>query len=469
MALARFVLEYAGNGDNDAPVFLDANGAEESLSLAQVRRFTAWRGDPCPVRVGIHCRNSIWLPVAVLKLAAAGATAVLQNPSDKADALRQLYVCGAREVVVDDDDSDSKAFFLARGIKPHSLRAFVRAASPPCFGGSAAAAEGLVIFSSGTTGLPKGVRLSYENVIAHLRLRLQVRTPLSPLLLAMPLFHIYGMVLCFQALMTRAQLVFLPVPYRVERLMQVLEQFQIAEAPLVTPIIRDLAQRPDLHRIRGSLKRLHNGGAALDHETIVRLRSLLPDTQQTQGYGMSETAGGFIYTDPTRPIRDDSIGHVLPETQVRIAPEDGELFVKGPTVFVGYLPPSTEGGADADGWLATGDQVRRDAEGYHYIVGRKKEVFKVKGEQVSPTELEGVILRVCPEVAEAAVRGEAHPRSGAVPVAHVVLRPGAALSESELMARVATEVAHFKRLHRVVFRSEPIPKTASGKIQRAKL
>ncbi len=313
------------------------------------------------------------------------------------------------------------------------------------------------------------MRLSHGNVAAHVRLRLEVRTPLPPLLLAMPLFHIYGVVLCFQALMTRSRLVFLPLPYRVERLMEVLEQHRVAEAPLVTPIIRDLAQRPDLHRIRGTLRRIHNGGAVLDHETIVRLRTLLPETQQTQGYGMSETAGGFIYTDPSRPIRDDSIGHLLLEMEARISPEDGELFVRGPTVFMGYLPPSTEGGVDADGWLATGDQLRRDAEGYYYIVGRKKEVFKVKGEQVSPTELEGIILRVCPEVADVAVRGVPHPRSGAVPEAHVLLRPGAALSEAELMARVAKHVAPFKRLHGVVFRREPIPKTASGKIQRAKL
>jgi 4-coumarate--CoA ligase len=420
--------------------------------------------------VAFHCRNSIWLPVGILKLANGGGAAVLQNPNDKADALRQLQVCGVSDVVVDDDDAESCAFFAGHGIVAHGLRAFVSSVERPLFGDSAAAAnEGLVIFSSGTTGLPKGVRLSHANVTAHLRLRLQVRTPLSPLLLAMPLFHIYGLVLCFQALMTRSQFVFLAQPYRVDGLMDVLERFRVVGAPLVTPIIRDLAQRSDLHRVSNTLRRIHNGGAALDHETIVRLRTLLPDTQQTQGYGMSETTGGFIYTDPTRPIRDDSIGHVLPEMETRISPEDGELFVRGPTVFVGYLPPGSDSGVDGEGWLATGDQLRRDAEGYHYIVGRKKEVFKVKGEQVSPTELEGVILRTCAEVADVAVRGAPHPRSGAVPVAHVVVRPGAILSDTELMARVAAVVAPFKRLDSVVFRCEAIPKTASGKIQRAKL
>ncbi len=336
----------------------------KGLSVEDVARLATWRGLAYGVRIAFRCRNSMHLVAAVLKLANGGGAAVLQNPRDLSeDAVRQLTVCGVVTVVLDEDDSANRDFAIRHGLRVISLSCLLSEdGEETCRSGAAgaAAAECLVIFSSGTTGLPKGVRLSVDNVTSHMRLRLAVRQPLGSVLHVMPMFHIYGLVICFQALMTATPLYFLPPPYSVDRLMDVLEQFKIEEAPLVTPIIRDLAQRSDLHRIAHSVKRIHNGGAALDHETIVRLRSLMPHTQQTQGYGMSETSGGFVYTDTTRPIRDDSIGHVLPETQIRIA-DDGELFVRGPTVFVGYLPATVDCGVDKEGWLATGDQVKQDS------------------------------------------------------------------------------------------------------------
>jgi acyl-CoA synthetase (AMP-forming)/AMP-acid ligase II len=170
------------------------------------------------------------------------------------------------------------------------------------------------------------------------------------------------------------------------------------------------------------------------------------------------------------------VGVAIPNTEVRIVDpatgedlpdgEDGEIWVRGPQVMKGYLnnPTATELTVDADGWLHTGDIGHVGDDEHLFVVDRLKELIKVSGFQVAPAELEALLL-THPLVADAAVVGAPDEASGEVPVAYVALRPGAEISEAEVMAFVEGQVARFKRLREVHF-VPAIPKSAAGKILR---
>jgi acyl-CoA synthetase (AMP-forming)/AMP-acid ligase II len=145
---------------------------------------------------------------------------------------------------------------------------------------------------------------------------------------------------------------------------------------------------------------------------------------------------------------------------------EGELWVRGPQVMLGYLnnPEATARTLTRDGWLKTGDLARIDADGHLFILDRVKELIKVKGFQVAPAELEALIVGH-PQVADCAVIGRPDDEAGEVPVAFVVPRPGSALTAEQVMAHLEGRVAHYKRLADVRF-VEAIPKSASGKILR---
>lgn len=469
MDLVHFLLD-GGEDDGDKYILVDDGG--NSMCLTGLRGIVNSVNKECHgVRVGFYALNSVSLLCTMITMMSRGCCCVMLNRKDTSEEiLRQTSITGVLDVFVDRNDEEAIRMF-----PPPMRPVFLGDHSVDLNAAASKAEECLVIFSSGTTGLAKGVRLSAKNLVSAVTLRLQAKTPLERVLLAMPMSHIYGLILCFQAVRTRTSLYFLPPSHggrAIEQVIASIERFEILEAPLVTPLLRDLAKScgdGDIQRLR-SLRRVHNGGASLDFETLETLRKRMPFVLEwTQGYGLSETCGGFVYTNVSLPFRFQSIGHVLPGVAYRIAP-DGEMRVKGPILFLGYLPhvPLSEY-LDEDGFFKTGDLVRQDEQGYIYIAGRKKEVFKTKGEQVSPTELEGVILRHCPEVLECAVVGVPHERSGQVPVAHVVLQPGLTSTAESIMARVHPHLAHYKRLHSVVFRESPIPKTHSGKIQRSKL
>jgi 4-coumarate--CoA ligase len=149
--------------------------------------------------------------------------------------------------------------------------------------------------------------------------------------------------------------------------------------------------------------------------------------------------------------------------------EDGELCVKGPQVMLGYLhnQAATDATFDRDGWLHTGDIGHIDADGHLWIVDRLKELIKYKGFQVPPAELEALLL-THPAIADAAVVGLPDEEAGEIPVAHVVLRPGAEATPEEIQEFVAGQVAHYKQIRKVVI-TDTIPKSASGKILRRML
>ena len=329
-------------------------------------------------------------------------------------------------------------------------------------------------YSSGTTGLPKGVMLTHRNLVANLAQIDALETPdLRAFVGVLPFFHIYGMVVIMNlALLRRATSVTLP-RFDLEAFLRVLQDWPIALAHIVPPIAVALAKHPIVDRYDlSNLRWLFSGAAPLGPQLTEAVQARL-SVRVRQGYGMTEASPATHYTLPGAD-RAGKIGPLMPNTEGRIVdPETGadlgpgqagEVWIRGPQVMKGYLnnPEATARTVTADGWLRTGDIGIVDDDGYLEIVDRLKELIKVKGFQVAPAELEALLLKH-PNIADAAVIPVKDDECGEVPKAVVVVREP--MSPEAVMAFVAEHVAHYKRVRHVAFAAS-IPKSPSGKILR---
>ncbi len=330
-------------------------------------------------------------------------------------------------------------------------------------------------YSSGTTGLPKGVMLTHRNLVANLCQtdQLLAQGPDDRIIAVLPLYHIYGLtVLMCGAVRKGATLVTMP-RFDLEEFLRLIQDHRVTQAFLVPPIILALAKHPLVDKYDlSSLKTVLSGAAPLDAALEAAAAERI-GTLVTQGWGLTETSP-VATTNLGGEPRPGSVGRLLPNTEMRVVDpasgadrpvgETGELVVSGPQVMKGYLgrPEETAAMLDPDGWLHTGDLGYVDGDGYWYVVDRVKELIKYKGLQVAPAELEAVLLSH-PAIADAAVVRAADEEAGEVPKAFVVAR--SPLTEAEVMAYVAERVAPFKKVRIVEFVDE-IPKAPSGKILR---
>jgi acyl-CoA synthetase (AMP-forming)/AMP-acid ligase II len=329
-------------------------------------------------------------------------------------------------------------------------------------------------YSSGTTGLPKGVMLTHRNLVANLLQIDAIETrDLSALIGVLPFFHIYGMVVILNfALMRGMTAVTLP-RFDLDAFLRVLQDWRIELAHVAPPLVVTLAKHPavdnyDLSR----LKWLFSGAAPLGAEVTETVERRL-GLKVRQGYGMTECSPASHYTPPGTERRGKA-GLLVPNTECRLvdpatgnavgAGTPGEVWVRGPQVMKGYLnnPDATAATVDQDGWLHTGDIGVVDEDGHLEITDRLKELIKVKGFQVAPAELEALLLKH-PKIADAAVIPIADAESGERPKAFVVA--SGSLSSQEVIEFVGAQVAHYKRLAQVAF-VDGIPKSPSGKILR---
>jgi len=330
-------------------------------------------------------------------------------------------------------------------------------------------------YSSGTTGLPKGVMLTHRNLVAGL-CSLQGPEPVRDgdvVLAALPLSHIAGLhIVMNHALASGATVVTMP-RFDLEDFLGLIERHRVTRVVVAPPIVLALARHP---RVDGydlsSLRVLTSGAAPLAGE-VARAAARRLGCRVKQGYGMTECAPMCIAPDDG-PNRPESIGPPAPGVECRVVDvemgaavpsgQTGELWARSPAVMAGYLgqEAATAATVDADGWLHTGDIVRVDADGWFHVVDRVKELIKYKGHQVPPAELEEVLL-AHPAVADAAVVGRPDEEAGEVAQAFVVLRHPA--EPAELLAFVAERVAPYKRIRRLEQVAD-IPKSPSGKILR---
>jgi long-chain acyl-CoA synthetase len=353
---------------------------------------------------------------------------------------------------------------------------------------------GALPYSSGTTGLPKGVMLSHYNLVANVYQFLGTRaTPLNSndnILCFLPLYHIYGLnVMLNPGLILGATLVLMP-RFNVGELTSLLTEESITTMPLVPPAMNALCQAAEA----GQFPKDHKvywvkSGAAPLAPDLPRRFTALTGILVCQGYGMTEaspvTHCGYLEAQLYRP---DSIGHPLALTECRVigaatlaasgentaevpTGEPGELVMRGPQFMQGYWKePEVTAEVLRDGWYWSGDVVTRDSEGFYRVVDRRKEMIKYKGFPVAPAEVEAVLLEH-PAVRECGVVGRPDAAAGEIPVAFIALREGFATCkkmEEELCAFVGDRLTHYKQPREVHF-VEVVPKTASGKILRREL
>lgn len=342
-------------------------------------------------------------------------------------------------------------------------------------------------YSSGTTGVPKGVMLSHRNLVANVH---QCRpiieiTPDDRVLAVLPFFHIYGMtVLLNLALRQRATLVTMP-RFDLMEFLRVVQDHRCTFLFIAPPIAVALAKHPAVDGFDlSSVHSVFSGAAPLDGETAETAGRRI-GARFYQGYGMSELSpvSHAIPADSGFPV--SSVGVLIPGCDAKLVdPETGaeleqhgddgltppgEIWVRGPNVMLGYLnrPDATAETLDADGFLHTGDIGVHHVDGYFTIVDRLKELIKYHGYQIAPAELEALLLSH-PKIQDAAVIGVRDDEGEEIPKAFVVAAPDAGLTAEDVMTFVAGHVAPHKKVRRVEF-IEVVPKSTSGKILRKDL
>ncbi len=340
-------------------------------------------------------------------------------------------------------------------------------------------------YSSGTTGLPKGVMLTHHNVVANLSqcegmANFDAFGERDIVMAVLPFFHIYGMVVIMMLGLAGGGTIVVMPRFDLLEFLGLVQQHRATILPLVPPIVLGMVKHPAVTQFDLSSVRLVFSGAAPLGEDIARALSAKLGCPVVQGYGMTE-ASPVTHLSPTAnaPIKPGSVGRIVPNTEVRIvqvgtdadaaAGEEGELWIRGPQIMRGYLnhPEETAACLDDQGWYHTGDVGYVDPDGYFFIVDRTKELIKYKGLQVAPAELEALLL-THPAVLDAAVVRKADEEAGEVPHAYVVLKPDAqfrATTGEAIMGWVAGRVAPHKRIRHLQF-IDQIPKSASGKILR---
>jgi acyl-CoA synthetase (AMP-forming)/AMP-acid ligase II len=332
-------------------------------------------------------------------------------------------------------------------------------------------------YSSGTTGLPKGVMLTHYNLVANIRQMegLCYFVEDDTLICVLPLFHIYGLVVVLNmGLYTGASIVMLP-RFDLETFLKAIQDYEVTLAHIVPPIVLALSKHPVVDNYRmPKLKTIFSGAAPLG-EDLTRACMDRLGVVVRQGYGLTETSP-VTHSSPAPPreLKFGSVGVPAPNTECKIVDletgaallpgERGEVCVRGPQVMRGYLnqPDATAATIDADGWLHTGDIGYADEDSHFFIVDRAKELIKYKGLQVAPAELEALLL-THPSVADAAVIPYPDEEAGEVPKAIVVLKHKT--PPETILEYVAQRVAPHKKIRHIEF-VETIPKSPSGKILR---
>ncbi|KAI7753852.1 hypothetical protein M8C21_032006 [Ambrosia artemisiifolia] len=331
-----------------------------------------------------------------------------------------------------------------------------------------------ILYSSGTTGLSKGVVLTHRSIIATSLMvtsdQEQYNEGRSVFLIVVPLFHVMGLITFTYSQLQRGNAMVVMVRFELEKALEAIERFRVTHLYTAPPVVVAMVKQLEVVRRydTSSLKEIGSGAAPLGKDVMDECSKVFPRAKVLQGYGMTET-GGIISIENSRvgsrhsgssgtlcPGMESQIIHI--ETLEPLPPKQLEYF---------HNKEATEQTIDKQGWLHTGDLGYFDEEGRIYVVDRLKELIKYKGYQVAPAELEGLLMSH-PEIMDAAVIPYTDEEAGEIPMAYVVRKAGSSLTGEEVQDFIAKQVAPFKRIRKVAF-IDAIPKSAAGKILRREL
>jgi long-chain acyl-CoA synthetase len=334
----------------------------------------------------------------------------------------------------------------------------------------------VLLYTSGTTGRPKGVMLTQDNLLFMIDTwrRVAQTTPDDVMLCALPLFHVYPLVLLFLSGLAAGHALVLEKGFKFPRLLELLTKHRVTFFPAVPPVHQALATLPwDRARYDfSSLRLVMSGGAPLASATVDAVRGLLGDPPFYDGYGITETSPLISFGPLGTAQPPGSSGKPLPGVQVEIRDEAGrplpvgeigEIWTKSRGVMKGYYnDPTATAAVVIDGWYRSGDIGRLDEAGFLYVCDRVKDMIIVNGENVYPREVEAALLEY-PGVARAAVARMTTSDSGEAPVAFIVPTADTSIAIRDLLGFLRERLAPFKLPRKFEIVAE-IPTSPSGKI-----
>ncbi|MCW2573220.1 MAG: long-chain fatty-acid-CoA ligase [Frankiales bacterium] len=336
----------------------------------------------------------------------------------------------------------------------------------------------VVIYTSGTSGRPKGAMLTHRALLANLDQCAQIDPPVTAMddvvLLVLPLFHIYGLNAAMGAVAKHAATGVLSERFDPVETLEQIRRLGVTNVVGAPPMYVAWSMLPDVGDAFTSVRLALSGAAPLPSDVLHRFLDVTGH-HVFEGYGLTETAPVLTTTLMSEVAKPSSIGRAVPGIELQLLDEQrrpvedgdpGEIWVRGANLFSGYWPDGADG-PDSDGWFGTGDVAYVDDDGDLHLVDRRRELILVSGFNVYPREVEDVLVEH-PDIEEAAVIGIAHPYTGESVKALVVLRAGARLSAEDVIAFCAESLARFKCPTAVEFVAE-LPHTATGKVSKGRL
>ncbi|MEY7977765.1 4-coumarate--CoA ligase family protein [Streptomyces pilosus] len=450
--------------------------------------------------LALHSPNTIAFPTAFYAATRAGASVTTVHPlATPEEFAKQLGDCAARWIVTVSPllQTARRAAELAGGVQEilvcdsapghRSLIDMLACTAPePVVGIDPAEDVAALPYSSGTTGVPKGVMLTHRQIATNLA-QLQPAITAGPgdrILAVLPFFHIYGLTALMNAPLRQGATVVVLPRFDLETFLAAIQNHRITGLYVAPPIVLALAKHPLIAEYDlSSLRHVISAAAPLDAHLAAACARRLGLPPVGQAYGMTELSPGthVVPLDAMHEAPPGTVGKLVAGTEMRIVSlddpgkdlgpgESGEILIRGPQVMKGYLgrPDATAAMIDEDGWLHTGDVGHVDGDNWLFVVDRVKELIKYKGFQVAPAELEALLL-THPGIADAAVVGAPAAARSQSPPPIGVRRPTAPdLTDGDVMLHVAERVAPYKRVRRVTF-IDGVPRAASGKILRREL
>ncbi|AIY19266.1 class I adenylate-forming enzyme family protein [Pimelobacter simplex] len=482
---------HAGSTDRLAFVDLRVPGAPEGYTYPELSRLVTalaarlaagpWAaGD----RVGIMSANRVEYVVAYLAIMKAGLVAVPINVRAGSDVLDHVVAdagvvltfvdaagrdaLAGRTPSIDFDDPQTPLLADLAAVPHDEARAAVAGIAPP--------ADGLaeILYTSGSSGLPKGVPLTHEGQLWALRTISSVPPArIETQIIAQPLFHMNGLVTLGRGLLLGFTTVLCP-RFDAAAYVDAIERYGVtAVAAVPTMWIRVLRVVGDDRTRLRSVRALSLGSAPITEEQVARIADAIPDADVVVSYGTTETGPAIFGAHPDGIARPPlALGHPLPGSEVRLVDgpdaDHGVLVMRNPAVTDGYrgLPHLTEA-AFTDGWYSSGDVMRRDEHGFYYFVGRADDMFVCGGENIYPGELETILERH-PAVAHAAVVSLPDDERGRIPVAFLVTTAGADLTAAAVKAFVIDQAPAYLYPRRVAVVDE-LPLAGTNKIDKRRL